>query len=256
MLAENFCQTLSYERILSKHEIVRIFVLYDGDPDRAKKSIKSAINQSYPHKKIFVALITTENISELLKILGSLLSEIEFVDKSELQSEIFKPNGSYVQFIIPGDILLPDKIKNCVEYANSTYRPAIICSDLTENFTLELFPIVPVYDNNNEIFISPGKNLLKSILPNSIFFKSWLSRLFFVQPILSRAYWLNVWLQTMDLRNNNLESHSIFFISNAVLNFNINFFNEKLVERGCKSWTERDLIYFKNISQNISAQIK
>ena len=254
MLAENFSHSLSYERILLKHELVQIFVMYNGDVELVKKSLESAINQTYPYKKIFVAILTTKNISEFLQSIGSMVSEIEFVDKSELPNKICSDEGSYIQFIIPGDILLPDKIKNCVEFMNSNWEPSIIFSDVVSSSN-EHFPNEPnlsyIVDTAS---IAIGIQLFKVILPRHEFFKSWLTRGFFKQ----RAFSNRSLIQTsINLMNGSLkfELSSIAFLINVILNERVHFFKDKLVERSCESWTENDFEQFKNISQTILNQI-
>ena len=253
MLAENFCHALSYERILSKHEIVRIFVFYDGDSERAKKSIESALNQTYPHKKIYLTLLTTENSSELLKVIGDQISEIEFVSKSKLPEKICSDEGSYIQFILPGDILLPDKIKNSIELMHSTtHKGDVVISNINS-------PLEESLPKETKLNYSLGIDScrfnmiwVKQLLSRSEFFKSCLSRAFFKQKVFSKSEWIHSWL---DDRSSNLEIDSISFFISAAVGFYVDFFNEKLVERGCKTWNETDIDRFNNIFESISEQM-
>ena len=93
---------------------------------------------------------------------------------------------------------------------------------------------------------------LKQLLSRSEFFKSCLSRAFFKQKVFSKSEWIHSWL---DDRSSNLEIDSISFFISAAVGFYVDFFNEKLVERGCKTWNETDIDRFNNIFESISEQM-
>ena len=255
MLAENFCHALNYERILSKHEIVRIFVLFDGDHVRTEKSIESALNQTYPHKKIYLAMLTTENSSELLQMLGDRMSEIELVSKSKLPEKICADEGDYLQFILPGDILLPDKVKNCVEFMHSpTHSNNIIFSDINI-FSQETFPKETRLNYNLGVDTFKINMIwLKQLLSRSEFFKSCLSRAFFKQNVFSNSKRVQSLIDG-GFSKSNFEIDSISFLVSVSLNLYVDFFDEKLVNRGCKPWNETDIDRFSNIFESISEQV-
>ena len=115
---EKYANLIVRERILSLNEQVRIFVLFDGDVERSISSIESCLEQTYEFKSIFVTLLTTKNLEQLylaIQKFNERKFQIQFVDKSDFQNKLQSPEGSYVQFVIPGDILYSQKVMHSVE---------------------------------------------------------------------------------------------------------------------------------------------
>ena len=258
LLAESYANIIVKERILAQREIVRIFLLFDGDVERTIQSLNSIFDQTYPFKKIVMTLLTTKNLEQLYRVIqqfGDRKFEIEFVYKDDFQSKLRKSEGTFVQFLIPGDKLFPEKIMNSVEFMHSD--PKIIsffCEfDAPKDISMGVVPtqigypfknkkpINFLYYYDGELYaVCSGTKYFNECLSNDMLFASGLSRGFFSQKVFDNIDWINDWLMLMDLDKFCLESSSMFFILNMGLAQNFIFLNETLVTRGAREWTEMD----------------
>ena len=136
--------------------------------------------------------MNSKNIGELILAMKDRSSQVEFVDRSEFQNKLESPDGSYVQFVIPGNRLNQEKIMHCVEFMHIEANPQIsICKFKDES----------IFD----------KMLGRDLLSNDLISKN-LSRFFFRQSIFEK--------------NLQIDLTSLNFISNHM----IHFLNESLVE--------------------------
>ena len=198
--------------MLSKKQLVRIFLLFDGDVEKSIQSLDSIFNQTYPFKKIFIVTLTNQNVGELILAMKDRSTQVEFVDQSELQDLLIQPDGFYVQFVLSGDKLHPDKIMHCVEFENSSNPATAVISeiDYPENFNRGFLPrgVYITYDSNLQFNIYPARPIIKNILSqNQSMLSSAISRAFCQQKIFDRAVWIPFWL-AMTMNNNQHTSNA------------------------------------------------
>ena len=268
LLAESYANIIVKERILAQKEIVRIFLLFDGDVERSIQSLESVFDQTYEFKKIFVTLLTTKNLEQLylaIQEFGDRKFEIEFVYRDDFQNKLKQSEGIFVQFVVPGDKLLPNKIMNSVEFMHSDLAtPAFFCGlKIPQNISMEMIPTqveypfkkqkpIELLDFDDLIEEFSGQKFLEVFLSNDIIFASGLSRGFFHQKAFDNIDWINEWLSLMDLDSFCLESSSMFFILNVGLCWNFKFLNEILVIRGVRNWNGADLQHYNHIHDLIA----
>ena len=257
ILADSFVNTITRERMLSKKQLVRIFLLFDGDVEKSIQSLDSIFNQTYPFKKIFIVTLTNQNVGELILAMKDRSTQVEFVDQSELQDLLIQPDGFYVQFVLSGDKLHPDKIMHCVEFENSSNPATAVISeiDYPENFNRGFLPrgVYITYDSNLQFNIYPARPIIKNILSqNQSMLSSAISRAFCQQKIFDRAVWIPFWLAMTNSNQFCIESTTSLFLANIAMKAqNICFLNEKLVERGARDWTNIDLVQYQNINGQV-----
>ena len=268
LLAESYANIIVKERILAQREIVRIFLLFDGDVERTIQSLNSIFDQTYPFKKIVMTLLTTKNLEQLylaIQEFGDRKFEIEFVYRDDFQNKLKQSEGIFVQFVVPGDKLLPNKIMNSVEFMHSDLAtPAFFCGlKIPQNISMEMIPTqveypfkkqkpIELLDFDDLIEEFSGQKFLEVFLSNDIIFASGLSRGFFHQKAFDNIDWINEWLSLMDLDSFCLESSSMFFILNVGLCWNFKFLNEILVIRGVRNWNGADLQHYNHIHDLIA----
>lgn len=257
MLAESFANTISRERILANRELVQIFIFFDGDIECAIRSINSCIDQNYEFKEISVVLLTRQNVGELIFAASDNVSK--FIPPEKLYDEILKSNGKYIQFVLAGDILQPNKILHQIEAMHSNLQPLIIFSDveLPQNFSHEFFkPMIEIpYLENNPIFEVEGINIVYSLLKDSGILVSALSRGLFAKNLFDKTL-IDSLTESLTLNDCCVEVASIFFIATLQNRIKWHFLNEELVERGCRNWNESDLALYRNLCRMILEKLE
>lgn len=114
-IAEQIAIEHFQSKILERREFIHMYVLYYGNIDETIKSLRSAVMQTYPYKKISVLLLTEENFGLLMKTI-QLEKFSEDVDAVSIDFEALKSEScEFVQFILPGDILEPHMVFNSIE---------------------------------------------------------------------------------------------------------------------------------------------
>ena len=238
-------------KILERRELVRIYVLFDGNVEDCLKSLDSAINQTYPYRKIFVTATTEKNLDELLKIASSMKfsEEIELISADD--PSIISGGNGFVQFITSGDILKQEKIFDSIEafYSDSFDRDCVIC--LGENQKQSFAPIN--YSSSEKFLCSPSRSeiTLSILLANDAYFSAGLSGFLFRAAVLKNAVDLIPWLGT-----SNVDAFQLFFFEKAVEDCLSFFFLKcQLVEKN-RVWTERDRIMFEKVRAMFAMKIR
>ena len=121
--------------ILKNRELVRIYVLFDGDVEATIDSLKSAIDQTYPFRKIFIVAAQNRNLDKLFDSAGrlNLTEEIGLINPDD--PVITSSGGGFSQFVTAGDRLHPDKIFRSIEaiYSDAFKRFASVCMEYVED---------------------------------------------------------------------------------------------------------------------------
>ena len=250
-LSNNLVDTLSRERILSKRDIVRIFVFFDGDVERATRSLESCFAQTYEFKKIFVVVKSQKNIGDLILAMKDRSGQIEFIDLTELRKTLESPDGSFIQFVIPGDKLHPDKIMHCVEQMSTTYNPTITLCDIKSSQP----PIHPTHDlklifqGDLHVNMRSGGEVIRVTVANRHVLN--LSRFFFRQSVFDEAHGCQAWLNTNPPDILTLEMTTFVLIMQTIQDYTIYFLKEDLVESGARSWNQWDWDNYNTVCGNL-----
>ena len=185
------------------------------------------------------------------------VSQVEFIDRSKLQNVLTKPDGDYIQFVLPGDKLHPEMLIDMAELAHSNFNPSIMITELDypENFDRGLMPKELKYKYQFNRVAEPVDGRNRIVLPalkNQAILTSSLSRIVCCQKIFENAVWISPTLELIDVDKCCIESVAMLFVVNIFKKENVCCqLNEKLVERGARNWTAADLQYYQNINKQI-----
>lgn len=245
-LSQNLARQQKINSLLDLKKSVRVFIFHHGSADKTIESIESVKNQTYPHKKIFVVNLKTDESEKIFEVEKKSLSEFKFIDSASF-SKILKENaGDYVQFVTPGDKLRSERLSHMVELMNSSHNFGMFFSESTKpikSFVANYMSMV--YPKNPELQfeIAPfsGLFLFTKLLETGYAIPAGISRAFFKQNFFDGAVWIDAWLS-----GQNVESYQ-YVLWNAILNMQIGFVNEVLIDSGAEDWTQKNLVQYLNI---------
>ena len=133
-LAEDYCE----EKSQQSHKLVSILLLTGNDFGLFRKSLMSAFDQTYPWKEILIGETEEKLSPELQEYLMSYqgkvplryIQPVKKGDFSELAMLLGKQAaGAYIQWILPGDVLLPDKIQQMAASLENDDELALLLAD-------------------------------------------------------------------------------------------------------------------------------
>ena len=245
-LSKNLARQQKINSLLDLKKSVRVFIFHQGNADKTIESIESVKNQTYPHKKIFVVNLKTDETEKIFETEKKSLSELKIIDAGNF-SKILKENaGDYVQFVTPGDKLRPERLSHMVEMMNSSQTFDAFFSESTKptkSFVANYMSMV--YPKNPELQfeIAPftGLFLYTKLLEIGYAMPAGISRAFFKQKFFDGAIWIDAWIS-----GQNVESYQ-YVLWNAILNQQLGFVNEVLIDSGAEDWTQKNLIQYLNV---------
>ena len=115
-LSEQLAQDFAEERVLARRRLVSIVVPYLGNFSLWQRSLESAAAQTYPHIEVVALDFVGDEarLQESLEALGAPHGIVPAVSSgwgARLSSTVL---GAYVQWIVPGDRLLAEKVVRMV----------------------------------------------------------------------------------------------------------------------------------------------
>ena len=241
--AENLVEEKFRSEILRRRELVRIYILHDGNVSDTIESLKSALDQTYPFRKIFIVARSNENIDSLFSECDrlNLTEEVGLINLDD-PAIVARGNG-FTQFIISGDKLHPDKIFRSIEALNSdSYEHAIaICQG---NFIQNEFMPIQFSDARNWLAnVLDCKATINWIVEHDIAFSSGIS------GFLLRQYMVAENFELIDALKDSMQLK--FFKQIAKRFDRFVWVNERLVEKS-RAWSESDRNEFENCrSENL-----
>ena len=257
LLAQNFVEIINRDKILSQKEIVRVFLLFDGDVERSIKSLDSIFAQDYEYRKIFVVLMTQDNVGIFISAMKNRASQITFVNSESFQRILESKDGDYVQFVLPGDILHREKLLRSVEFMRTDYyNPQISFCLLKQNQNRLLPELAISFDEYAMAVPTLGNSFMKNLFQKGLMYSSALSRGFFKQELFEKIPWIQNYLNVFLSEKTCLEVSTMFIVANLVRKRIINFVKDELVENGCREWSNVDFLAYKNLCSSISPQLK
>ena len=237
-------------KILERREFVHMYVLYYGDIDETIKSLRSAVVQTYPYKKISVLLLTEENFGMLMKTI-QLEKFSEDVDAVSIDFEALKSEScEFVQFILPGDILDPHMVFNSIEavYSYSYKQHLAVC--IEKNFfkqhEFELKKIYPMKDwLCGTIQLA---SVLKKIFTQQAYLSVGLSGFILRKDLLKNLSWI-------DFRN--VCAVEVFFLTELTrISSSFAFMNEELVEKNSFKWNSKTLFEYERSLAELTVKVR
>ncbi|MBR1421320.1 MAG: hypothetical protein IJ575_09760 [Selenomonadaceae bacterium] len=231
-------------------------MLFDGDVERSIQSLDSIFGQTYEFKKLYIVLLTIKNVAELIHAMKDHSTQVTFVDRTELQKMLERQDGEYVQILQPGDKMHPNRIMHMIECANAT-KGQIIISKVDSNQNELIPPEIEInsYGYDSLKRLNGYNDFLIPMLQNQGTLISGISRIMCRQNIFNRVPWIQIWLDSLNLDQFNLETSTIIFLANLIPNKTILFLNEKLIQRGIKPWSQEDLDFHNKNCQQMLKQI-
>ena len=235
--AENLVEEKFRFEILRRSELVRIYILHDGNVSDTIDSLKSALDQTYPFRKIFIVARSNENIDSLFSECDrlNLTEEVGLIDLDD-PAIVARGNG-FTQFITSGDKLNPDKIFRSIEALSSdSYEHAIaICQG---NFIQSEFMPVQFSDARNWLAnVLDCKATINWIVEHDIAFSSGIS------GFLLRQYLVAENFELLDALKDSMQLKFFMQLSKRFNRFV--WISEELIEKS-RAWSESDRIEFEN----------
>ena len=224
-------------KILKNRELVRIYILHDGNVDATIDSLKSALDQTYPFRKIFIVARSNDNIDELFSECAT-LNLTEEVGLIDLDDPVIVAWGNgFTQFITAGDKLHPDKIFRSIEaiYSDSYDHAIAICQGKV--LSREFMPI-PFSDFRPWLAnIFECNACINWMMESNVCFSAGISGFLFRQYVIAENF---------DLLDELRDSKQLKFFNQIATRFNrFVWISEDLVEKS-KSWSESDRIEFES----------
>ena len=134
-LAEVIANTCCRERTLGKQTLVSILLLYDGDDNALVASLNGIEKQTYPHFELLL-LNFQETPPHVLMQMAAQWGEKCRQSVRIISAPVFKElaqnvHGDYVQWVLPGDVLCPEKILTMLTAADTRPEHPIVISNAT-----------------------------------------------------------------------------------------------------------------------------
>ena len=198
-----------------------------------------------------MVIINPKNVGDLILAIKDRASQIEFIDRDDLPKTLESQDGTFIQFVIPGDKLHPDKIMHCVEQMSTTYNPTITLCDIKSSQP----PIHPTHDlklifqGDLHVNMRSGGEVIRVTVANRHVLN--LSRFFFHQFIFNNAQSCKSWLDSISDKILSLEMTACFLLLNSIQLYPVHFIREELVESGCSEWQPWDLGNYDSFCNNI-----
>lgn len=133
-LSEQLAQDFAEERVRSRQKLVSVIVPHFGDLSLWQRSLASAAAQVYPYMEV-IALDFTGGASAPQETLASLRLPHRIVDAAASNWGVRlarEASGEYIQWLLPGDSIFPEKIAQMVTTLELDDELAFVIADAEE----------------------------------------------------------------------------------------------------------------------------
>lgn len=113
ILAQNYRE----EKVLALHRIAATVLIHNGDATAFRRSLEAALKQEYPWQEFFVCALGNSTGSEIPKefVAISQKHNIRWLSGSNPFAELTDcVTAKYIQFVLPGETLWPQKLRETV----------------------------------------------------------------------------------------------------------------------------------------------
>ncbi len=112
--AENIAQTCCQQRTIANGRLVSVLVIFDGNLEALEAALRSVAAQTYPHFEVLVLSFGGKEDARLQKAAVQWESRhpqpLQVIYAPFFRELAEKAQGDFVQWILPGDLLFPEKI--------------------------------------------------------------------------------------------------------------------------------------------------
>ncbi len=191
-LAENIAAASCRKKILSQKQIVSVLMVYDGNDNKLMSSLEGILTQSYPYLEILLLNFSNALDDELRALIKT---RYDFQAFKIIHSPIFRNlnnnvHGNYIQWIMPGDILAPDKIQAMLEAAVLTPSHPLVLSQAVEPDNVGFRPAFINISAPQKSIGLFDNGLQKYLLHNGWILTCGLSGALFRREIMEETDWL------------------------------------------------------------------
>ncbi len=189
--SERIAEQLAETKVLLRHKIVSVILVWTGQEDASwQHMLQDAWEQTYPYREIFV-LCMAEGKPEVAE--SSIADEITWIPAvEEGWSHILEDrvHGDYVQWILPGESMTPDKVQRMtsfLEMQDWEYSAAFASGSDGMDAAWQMEDAYPIQEPLQSE--SPA-DVLKHFLQNGRYPVGGLSAGIFRRRFLSSVHWL------------------------------------------------------------------
>ena len=190
--SEILAQAYAEECVLRRQIPVTILLPVLGDLEGMRRSLASALAQDYPYREIVLCHAAEAELPALKELMDSLGAPDELrvlAPDAELAAVDLK--GRYVQWIFPGDVLRPEKIRQMVVTLEHQPELTFVMSNAAEwhqPAALAIFEDLPV--SGTGLMRTEGRELWQYMLEKGCLFSGGISAALFRRTAMEACGWL------------------------------------------------------------------
>ena len=174
--------------------MVTILLPVLGDMAGFKKSLQSALAQTYPYKEIIICHTSADVMDELEQLLPVHAGDAVLrILEPEEPVENAGATGEFVQWIFPGDILVPEKVQQMVTALITQPELTFVMSNAVHDAAAYVsaagcYEDLPVGELNLEL--AAGRELWQYMLELGKCFSGGMSSILFRRQTMDACHWL------------------------------------------------------------------
>ena len=225
--------------------------MHDGNSKRTNQSIQSAVDQEYPHKKIFVVILKPEQVESI-----DFQDGISFITAEKFPDKVMESEGGYVQFIAAGDRISKNRITEMIKFSYAKNQFDVIFSELNPPKNVTMTPPIwytryRYYHPVCEVEEFTGEQFFSTFLANGCILQSGITRAFFKQKVFTMRHYIEYWIRDGEFIARQ------FYLWNSISEVEkIGFMNRKLVDSEDSNWSPNQLIIFLRFWANAIEQAR
>ena len=193
-LAEVIANTCCREHTLVKKKLVSILLIYDGDEKAFVTSLNAIEAQTYPHFELLLLNFQATPSHALMQAAAQWSKRhqqpVRIISGPVFKNLATNVHGDYVQWVLPGDVLYPEKILAMLMAADTRPVHPIVVSNATA-LQNSIFhpPFMSLKSTERSLGLFSGE-LYKNILQNGLSVLCGLSGALIRHEVMERAGWL------------------------------------------------------------------
>lgn len=245
-LAEMIANTCCRERSLGKQTLVSVLLFYDGDDNALMDSLRGIEEQTYPYYELLLLNLQEAPSYALMQVAAQWSKRhqqpVRIISDPTFKNLATNVHGDYVQWVLPGDVLYPEKILAMLMAADTRPEHPIVVSNTATSPTSEFSPpFMSLKSSARSMGLFRGE-FYKNMIQNGWAVRCGLSSALIRREVMERAGWLescfmgsrlmelSVWLAIWEVLPEGVEQNMIFI-------------REPLI-RSVRRWTADDFIVY------------
>ena len=193
-LAETIASSCCRMRTLANRRLVSVLLIYDGNFDALQVSFRSIMAQSYPYFEVLLLDYCGDGHERIKQLAFHCESQfkIKLISSPVFQRINEEVEGEYVQWVLPGDVLIPTKLISMLNVMENHRELSIVLSlgysvDAEDPFCP---PILSLPAGRRGQLIPPNA-LGKSMLLHGALITCGLSGVLFRREVMEQTKWLS-----------------------------------------------------------------